>query len=194
MASRQEKVRQIDEILSRIIEDWYQRVKENYVTENDTELLGIEPELKRFHEPVSHRIKFARPDELDVTYGLGVQDKNEQLLLESSVNNKSERFDYEVFVKRLEDHYWQSQFEKPWTDPDFDRFAYGDLLHFDPRMGHSVTLDVREDKADIIRLFFAINEKYEELLMRHKDVFQDLVENYCLAPLKRIYAETYHGQ
>ncbi|MBI4446574.1 MAG: hypothetical protein HY645_11780, partial [Acidobacteria bacterium] len=179
---------------ARIIDEWYERAKENYVTDADSELLGIEPELKRFHERSNHRIKFARKDELDVTYGLHAQEKNGQLLLESSVNNKSERFDYEGFVKRLEAHYWESRFEKPWTDPDFDHFAYGDLLECEPRMGRSVSLDLREEKADIIRLSFSVNRKYEELLLGRTDVLQDLVENYCLAPLRRIYAESYHGQ
>lgn len=192
MANHNNRLEQVDRILGKIIDEWYEHSKENYVTENDTELLGIEPELKRFHEPVNHRIKFSRKSELDVTYGLGAWVKNGQLLLESSVNNKSEAFDYEAFVKRLEAYYYRSRFEKPWTDPGFDRFTYADMLSFDPRV--CVSLDLREDKADIIRLSFAVNPRYEDLLLRREDVLKDLVENYCLAPLRRIYAESYHGQ
>lgn len=189
-----ERIRQIDAILSEIIEHWYERVKENYVTAADSQMLGIAPELKRFHEPGHHRIKFSRKDELDVTYGLCVGLEDGKVVIESSVNNKSKGFDYDAFVARLESYYWSSCTEKPWTDPDFDRFAYGDLLQFDPRMGHAVSLDVREEKADIIRLSFEINPRHERLLMERRDVLRDLVENFCLAPLKRIYAESYREQ
>ena len=58
-------------------------------------------------------------------------------------------------------------------------------------MGQSVTLDIRKDKADIIRLSFGVNPQHEDLLLGRKDVLRDLIEEYCLAPLRRIYAESY---
>ena len=67
----------------------------------------------------------------------------------------------------------------------------GKLLSFKPLMGQSVTLDMRKDKADIIRLSFGVNPHHEDLLLGRKDVLRDLIEEYCLAPLKRIYAESY---
>ena len=191
MAGRQEELEQLGGILRQIIDTWYERVKENYVSEDDSQLFGITPELKRFHESTNHRIKFSRKDELDVTYGLQAGDENGRLYVESSVNNKSAGFDYDAFLEKLESYYWRTLLEKPWTHPRFDRFAYGDLLKFEPRMGQSVSLDAREEGADIIRLSFVINRDYLALLMSHKDVLRDLVENYCLAPLKRIYAESY---
>lgn len=191
MRRMEARVRKVNQILSEIIDIWYERIKANYVTEKDSELLGLTPELKCFHQPKNHRIKFSRKGELDVTYGLRIREKNGRLVVEASVNNKSEGFDYEAFVQRLESYYWKSRLEKPWTRPDFDRFAYGDLLQFEPRMGHSVSLDVRQDRADIIRLSFALKTEYEDLLMQREDLLQDLVENYCLAPLRRIYAESY---
>jgi hypothetical protein len=191
MLSREEKFKRLDDILRQIISEWYERVKVNFVTEDDSRQLGLEPEIKLFHDNGSHRIKFSRVRELDVTYGLAGKNLPGSLRIESSVNNKSSRFDYDSFIDRLESHYWRSRHEKPWTEEGFDRFAYGDLLRFDPRMGHSVSLDIRPDKADIIRLSFHVNPRYEDLLMQNSEVLRDLVENYCLAPLKRIYAESY---
>ncbi|MCZ6485439.1 MAG: hypothetical protein O6826_07070 [Acidobacteria bacterium] len=189
--SQEEKLQQFERITHQIIDDWYERVKQNYVTDEDSRDLGIEPELKRFHESGNHRIKFSRQQDLDVTYGLGVKRENGRFLVESSVNNKSEGFDYGAFVNRLKSHYWKSRNEKPWTEPDFDRFTYQDLLSFKPLMGQSVSLDMRKDKADIIRLSFAVNSLHEDLLLSHKDFLRDLIEEYCLAPLRRIYAESY---
>ncbi len=191
MMSKEEKLKQFERITHQIIDDWYGRVKRNYVTEEDSRDLGIGPELKYFHESGNHRIKFFREKELDVTYGLGVRRTDEQFIVESSVNNKSEGFDYEAFVNSLKTHYWRSRNEKPWTEADFDHFTYQDLLSFKPLMGQSVTLDMRKDKADIIRLSFGVNPHHEDLLLGRKDVLRDLIEEYCLAPLRRIYAESY---
>ncbi|MGH9341671.1 MAG: hypothetical protein ACRD1R_19315 [Acidobacteriota bacterium] len=180
-----------DQTLNKIIENWYQRLKHHYVTEQDSQELGIEPELKRFHEIGSHRIKFSREREIDVTYGLRVEATDGEVVLESSVNNKSAGFDYEAFVNKLQAYYWRTRNEKPWTDPEFDRFTYGDLMSFEPRLGESVTLDHRQERADIIRLHFVVNPRHTELLISHPEILQDLIDNYCLAPLKRIYAETF---
>ncbi len=188
---RQEMLRQLDTIMEEIISEWHDRVKESFVTEEDGKLLGVEPEIKRFHEAYDHRIKFSRERELDVTYALAVRERDGVLFLESSVNNKSTGFDYDAFVRRLESYYWDNRHQKPWIDEGFDRFTYEDLLAFEPRMGRSVTLDMRKDKADIIRLSFRLNPQYEGLLSNHPDILKDLIENYCLAPLKRIYAESY---
>ena len=191
MLSKEEKLKQFERITHQIVDDWYERVKQNYVTEEDSRDLGIGPELKSFHETGNHRIKFVREKELDVTYGLGVRRNDEQFIVESSVNNKSAGFDYEAFVNSLKSYYWRSRNEKPWTEADFDHFTYQDLLSFKPLMGQSVSLDMRKDKADIIRLFFGVNPHHEDLLLGRKDVLRDLIEEYCLAPLRRIYAESY---
>ncbi len=191
MLSKEEKLKQFERITHQIVDDWYERVKQNYVTDEDSRDLGIGPELKSFHETGNHRLKFVREKELDVTYGLGVRRNDEQFMVESSVNNKSDGFDYEAFVNSLKSHYWRSCNEKPWTEADFDHFTYQDLLSFKPLMGQSVTLDMRKDKADIIRLSFGVNPHHEDLLLGRKDVLRDLIEEYCLAPLRRIYAESY---
>ena len=192
MENREERLGLFDRTLQEIIGEWFDRVKSNYVTEEESRQLGVEPEIKIFNEPKMHRIKFARTRELDVTYGLSVYEKDGKFHIESSVNNKSAGFDYDSFVGKLRTHYWRSRNEKPWTHPDFDRFTYGDLTPFEPTMGESVVLDSREEKADIIRLHFPIRSRHEELLMAHPEILRDLIENYCLNPLKRIYAESYH--
>lgn len=189
-----ERLNTIDEIISSIVKEWYERIKKHYVTTEESRELGVEPEVKCFHEFAHHRIKFARQDELDVTYGLAVTESDGRITIVSSVNNKSERFDYDLFAERLKSHYWRSHHEKPWTEPEIDHFAYSDLLEFEPTMGKSVSLEIRKDKADIVKLSFAIYPQHEELLMERNDLLRDLIENYCLYPLQRIYAESYRNQ
>ncbi len=191
MQDRREQLALLDRTLGSIISNWYERVKPNYVTEEESRQLGVEPEVKFFHEEGMHRIKFARTEELDVTYGLGVFEREGRVFVESSVNNKSAHFDFDGFVSRLKKHYWRSRNEKPWTHPEFDRFTYNDLLPFEPAVGETVELETREEKADVIRLYFPLNPRREKLLMEHPEILQDLIENYCLHPLKRIYAQTY---
>ena len=58
--SKEEKLKQFEQITHQIVDDWYERVKQNYVTEADSRDLGIGPELKSFHEKGNHRIKFVR--------------------------------------------------------------------------------------------------------------------------------------
>lgn len=194
MSARNEKVRKVEAAIEAILSRWYENIKEHYVTEEESKELGVEPEIKCFLKPGNYRLKLSRQNELDVTYGLAVQDRDGQLFVISSVNNKSEGFDYDSFVEGLKSHYWRSRNEKPWTDPTFDHFAYGDLLLFEPRMGKSVSLEFRKDKADIVRLYFAVDPQYEQLLLDNDALLQDLLENYCLNPLKRIYAESYREQ
>ncbi|MEE8583375.1 MAG: hypothetical protein V3T83_00830 [Acidobacteriota bacterium] len=186
-----ELVEQLDQTLHQIVEGWYQRVKGSYVTVEENQELGVEPEIKRFHEGRKHRIKFAREQELDVTYGLETVARNDGVYVDASVNNKSSGFDYDSFVKRLQDYYWRSRNEKPFLRPGPDRYAYQDLLPFDPIMGHSVLLDLHAARADIIRLLFRVSDRCAALLPEHKDLFRDLIENYCLSPMKMVYAETY---
>jgi hypothetical protein len=194
MSGRNEEVRKVEAAIEAIFTKWYEKIKEHYVTEEESKELGVEPEIKCFLKPGNNRLKLSRQNELEVTYGLAALVKEGRLFVVSSVNNKSQGFDYDSFVERLKSHYWRSRNEKPWTDPKFDHFAYGDLLLFEPRMGKSVSLEYRKDKADIVRLYFAVDPQYEELLLDNAELLQDLLENYCLNPLKRIYAESYREQ
>ena len=192
MEDRSDQLKRLDEVLSQIMRGWFERARANYVTEEESRQLGIEPEMKLFSDHAMHRIKFSRASELDVTYGLGAFEIDAKLVIESSVNNKSAGFDYSSFVEKLKSHYWRSRHEKPWLRAGFDRFSYSDLMPFEPLWGKSVQLETKKVKADIIRLRFPLNPQYEDLLLTHLDVLRDLVENYCLYPIKRIYAESYH--
>jgi hypothetical protein len=194
MTNGKGRLERFDSVLGEIVSEWYERVRDFYVTDEDSRALGVEPEIKCFHEFSNHRIKFARKNDLDVTYGLAIEERQGLFLVVASVNNKSAGFDYDTFVERLKECYWRSRNEKPWTTPEFDHFAYGDLLRFEPRMGKSVALDIRKDKADIIRLFFEVDPEREDLILQHREILRDLIENYCLNPLKRIYAESYREQ
>ncbi len=191
MADRKKNLALLDDILKETIRSWFERVKSNYVTVEESRQLGVEPEIKYFEESGVYRIKFSRAGELDVTYGLGALDDGPVMLVESSVNNKSDGFDYDAFVERLREYYWRSRNDKPWTESPFDRFTHGDLMPFEPIMGESVLLDTRKDRADVIRVRFPVNPRYEELLAKNRETFRDLVANYCLHPLKRLYAESY---
>ncbi len=193
MLSREQKLERLDAVMARIIDSWHDRIRAEFVTEEDRHVLGLDPEVKLFHTEGNHLIKFSREKILQVTYGLRTVSRDESICIESSVNNKSARFDYDVFATRLKYHYWSNCYEKPWTDPQFSHFAYADLLNFDPRMGHSVSLDIRKDKADVVRLLFEVVSRHEDALLAREDLLQDLIDNYCLAPLKRIYAETFRG-
>lgn len=194
MSNRHGRLEKVNGVIGTIISDWYDRVRQFYVTEEDGQQLGVEAEIKHFFEFCSHRVKFSRQDELNVTYGIAAEQREGVLVIIASVNNKSKGFDYDGFVERLNAHYWRSRCEKPWTEPEIDHFAYGDLLHFEPRMGHSVSLDIRKDKADIVRLAFEIDPQHESFLLEREELLFDLIENYCLNPLKRIYAESYRQQ
>ena len=59
MMSKEDKLKQLEQITRRIVVDWYERVKQNYVTEDDSRDLGVEPELKHFQESMISRIKFS---------------------------------------------------------------------------------------------------------------------------------------
>ena len=89
MTPIEESKKLLENVIRTILLSWYERVKPHYVTAEDSRQLGVEPELKYFDEEGFYRLKFARSDELDVTYGLTVLEQGDQLIVASSVNNKS---------------------------------------------------------------------------------------------------------
>ena len=194
MSKQEQRIENLNKILHQIISDWYERVKEGFVTEQDSRDVGVEPEIKHFHDNRKHRIKFLREKKFDVTYGLAAAERGHCLVIESSINNKSAGFDYDIFAQRLKSHYWKNRCDKPWTNSPFNRFSYEDLLLFEPVIGKSVKLDCRKDKADIIRLYFIINPEHECLLFQSTFVLRELVVDYCLGPLKLIYVESYQAK
>jgi hypothetical protein len=67
MGSSDGQVNLLDRIAHGIVDEWYERSKRSYVTQEDSQEVGVEPEVKRFHRRGNHRIKFSRRRELEVT-------------------------------------------------------------------------------------------------------------------------------
>jgi hypothetical protein len=183
----------IDKALEAIIDQWYLSVSDYYITtEKKTENPEIfgPPELKRFHDENGHRIKFDKGD-LDFTYGLNLMTGDEGCALEVSVNNKVPNFNYTELSVRLANYYQTNSvkaiegFKKIKNVRNCDVFQLGE----DPR--DSIKVETREGKADIVRMSFDVSDEYLEELVLDPANFMELIHQYCVAPLRRIYAEVY---
>ena len=179
----------IDRALETIIDQWYQSVSEYYITAEkkaeNPDIFGPE-ELKRFHDETGHRIKFNKAD-LDFTYGLSlIDDADGSCALEVSVNNKVPNFNYAELERRL-DVYYQANREKPVEGfTKLKKTRNCDAFHRE-----TIKVEKTEGKADIVRLTFCISGKYLENLIAEPASFVELIQQYCVAPLRRIYAEVY---
>jgi hypothetical protein len=183
----------IDKMLETIIDQWYQSVSEFYITAErkaeNPEIFGPE-ELKRFHDETGHRIKFSKSD-LDFTYGLSlIDDTDEGCALYVSVNNKVPNFNYAELGRRLA-AYYQTNREKPVEGfTKLKKIRNCDVFHLKEDLG-TIHVEEREGKADIVRLTFCISAKYLEDMVAEPANFMDLIQQYCVGPLRRIYAEVY---
>jgi len=183
----------IDKALETIIDQWYQSVSEYYITTErkaeNPDIFGPE-ELKRFHDETGHRIKFNKAD-LDFTYGLSlIDDIDEGCALDISVNNKVPNFNYVELGRRLA-VYYQANREKPVEGfTKLKKIRNCDVFHLKEDLG-TIKVEEREGKADIVRLTFCISGKYMEELIAEPLIFRELIQQYCVAPLRRIYAEVY---
>ena len=186
-------VKLIDSTLEAIIDQWYLSVSDYYLTPEkkaeNPDLEGSE-ELKRFHEETGHRIKFNKGD-LNFTYGLSVISGPDGCILEASVNNKVPNFNYNELVRRLSAFYEVAR-NKPIEEFPHPKGARnGDLFALEEDLQHSITVEQREGKADIVRLAFTVEEQYLEELMADAPNFMEVIHRYCVAPLRRLYAEVY---
>ena len=186
-------IHSIDEALEAIIDQWYLSVSDYYVT---TEKRGDPPnpeqseELKRFHDESGHRIKFNK-GELDFTYGLSVQEGDQGCILEASVNNKVPHFNYGELVRRLS-AYYEGARDKPVAGlKKVKGVRNRDIFILQEDFQNSITVEQREGKADIVRLSFNVVEDHLEELVANPAEFMELVHQYCVSPLRRIYAEVY---
>ncbi len=185
----------IDHVLSKIIDAWYDRVSRYYVTREDQEnSAGAEEtiELKRFHDEKGHRIKFDK-GALDFTYGLRASWEQQTLHLEVSVNNKVKNFDYENFRELLFDHYRKAGSKQVTKPADLKRPLYREVFRLQDGLDEAFKVEYREGKADIMRLSFRIAEQYMESLTRRPDASGELIERYCVAPLRSAYAQVYRA-
>jgi len=183
----------IDEALAAIIDQWYLSVSDYYITcEKKAESPEIRSpeELKRFHDATGHRIKFDKGD-LDFTYGLALDTTGERCLLEASVNNKVPNLNYGELVRRLSLHYEGAK-EKPIEGfKKLKKVCNCEVFSLPDHLQNSLVVEQREGKADIVRLSFVIEDEHLEELTADPPAFMEIIHQYCVAPLRRLYAEVY---
>lgn len=188
-------IKLIDEALAAIVDQWYLSVSDYYITAEkkaENPALTVPEELKRFHDTLSHRIKFFKGD-LDFTYGLGLEVDGDQCLLEASVNNKVPKFNYPELVRRLTVHYETAR-QKPIEGfKKLKKVANCDLFSLPADLQNSLVVEYREGKADIVRLSFGIEDQHLDELTADPPAFMEVIHQYCVAPLRRLYAEVYRS-
>lgn len=183
----------IDKALEAIIDQWYLSVSDYYVTSEkmaETPSLEGPEELKRFHEEDGHRIKFNKGD-LDFTYGLAVESDANGCRLEASVNNKVPNFNYGELVRRLSSYYEAASIQPIQGFKKLKKVRCCDVFSLPEDLHNSVAVEHRDGKADIVRLSFDVLDEHLEDLVAEPAGFMDLIHQYCVAPLRRIYAEVY---
>ncbi|HYK89390.1 MAG TPA: hypothetical protein VE398_11500 [Acidobacteriota bacterium] len=183
----------IDDLLAAIIDQWYLSVSDYYVTaekKNENPNLQIPEELKRFHDETGHRIKFNKGD-LDFTYGLTVNIGPDGSDLEVSVNNKVPNFNYGELVRKLAAYYRTAR-ELPIEGfKKLKKVRNSDVFFLQDELQNSITVEQREGKADIVRLSFGIHDQFLDDLVADPPNFMEVIHQYCVAPLRRVYAEVY---
>lgn len=186
-------IKTIDNALAAIIDQWYLSVSDYYITpEKKADNPGIQTaeELKRFHDETGHRIKFNKGD-LDFTYGLSVSSDQDYCQLEVSVNNKVPDFNYGELVRRLTAHYDSARSKPIEGYKKLKKVRNCDVFALPEDLRSSVTVEQREGKADIVRVSFEVQDQYLDDLVSDAPVFMEVIHQYCVAPLRRIYAEVY---
>lgn len=183
-----------DKILGNIIDSWYDNVASFYITSEQVANLpgqqGTE-ELKRFHDDKGHRIKFNKGD-LDFTYGLRSAWLDDAFILEVSVNNKVESFDYDDFLRRLATHYRHLGDEivpAPFELKE-KKLRYNQIFLLEPSVQAAFAVEKRGEGADIMRLSFRVGTPYLEHCFRPQ-VGKQIIENYCVSPLRTVFAAVY---
>jgi hypothetical protein len=183
----------IDTSLEAIIDQWYLSVSDYYVTaekKKENPEIQIPDELKRFHDETGHRIKFYKGD-LDFTYGLCLMNPNEDCVLEVSVNNKVPNFNYGELVLRLAAYYQSNKDKLIEGFKKVKKVSNGDVFHLKEDLQESIKVEKREGKADIVRLSFEVDGEHLDELISDPPNFMELIHKYCVAPLRRVYADVY---
>ncbi len=186
-------VKTIDNALAAIIDQWYLSVSDYYITpEKKAENPDIQnpEELNRFHDETGHRIKFNKGD-LDFTYGLSISSDDHGGELEVSVNNKVADFNYAELVRRLTSYYDTARNKPVEGYKKLKKVRNCEVFALPEDLKNCVTVEQREGKADIIRLAFDVQDAHLEDLVAEPPVFMEVIHQYCVAPLRRIYAEVY---
>ncbi len=117
--------------------------------------------------------------------------ENEDCALEVSVNNKVPNFNYGELVHRLATYY-QSNKDKPIEGfKKLKKIRNCDIFHLNENLQESIKVETREGKADIVRLSFGVEDAYLDELISDPANFMELIHKYCVAPLRRMYADVY---
>ncbi len=188
-------VKLIDEALAAIVDQWYLSVSDYYVTtEKKAENPDIQApeELKRFHDSLAHRIKFFKGD-LDFTYGLALELDGDRCLLEASINNQVPRFNYSELLRRLTAHYEAAKHKPIEGFKKLKKVANSEVFSLPDDLQNSLVVEQREGKADIVRLSFGVQDEFLEELIADPPAFMEVIHQYCVAPLRRLYAEVYRS-
>jgi len=186
----------IEDILGSMIDEWYERIRDYYITvESKRDNPGQEEdeELKRFHDKNGHRIKFDK-DELDFTYGLKSILEDDGLLIEVSANNKVKNFDINDFKTRLTNYYKKSCEELVPTPAEMRASSFKEVFQLDGDPSEILSLEIRQGKADIMRLAFRLDTDTLEKLISHPKASKELIEQYCVTPFRTIYAAVYRKE
>ena len=183
----------IDEALGAIIDQWYLTVSDYYITAEkkaDNPDIVVPEELKRFHDESGHRIKFNKGD-LDFTYGLSLELDTDGCGLEVSVNNKVPHFNYAELVRRLAVYYEAARNKPIEGYKKLKKVRNCEVFALQDDLEKSFSVEQRDGKADIVRLSFGIQDSYFDELIADPPNFMEVIHKYCVAPLRRIYAEVY---
>lgn len=183
----------IDEALAAIIDQWYLSVSDYYITSEkkaENPDIQLPEELKRFHDSTGHRIKFNKGD-LDFTYGLSLLSSPDGCGLEASVNNKVPNFNYGELVRRLAAYYEAARGKPIEGFKKLKKVRNCDVFTLQDDLQNSISVEQREGKADIVRLSFGVQDQHLDELISDPPNFMEVIHQYCVAPLRRMYAEVY---
>ena len=187
----------IEEVLGQIIDEWYERVAGHYLTQEQLDSQSpssnAEAELKYFHDDAGHRIKFNK-DELDFTYGLRSYCDDEHCVIEISVNNKVENFNYQEFQSSLLAHYRKVGEQRVSSPYQLRSRSYGEIFKLEPSLEEAFRVERHQDKADIMRLSFRVSDHLTQELSSHPIAGKQLIEDYCVSPFRSVYAAVYRRQ
>jgi hypothetical protein len=186
----QQMPQMLDALLASMIDEWYDNVSGYYATEESRHSEEEEPELKRFHDEKGHRIKFAK-ESLQCTYGLRVLSDEGHNHIEISVNNKVENLDYAEFQDRLHRHYAGESPTASKGEPAEGLSAFSEIFRLESDLSQAFSVERSAGKADVVRLSFLVDAQMIAPLIEDSSRLKAGIEEHCLSPMRRIYAELY---
>ena len=71
------------------------------------------------------------------------------------------------------------------------KVSHSEVFSLQDELQNSIVVEQREGRADIVRLSFRVLDEHIEELVADPANFMELIHQYCVAPLRRLYAEVY---